>query len=81
LINDFAGKNTIDVQFYDFGSGRVYYVLADVTQDLAYLYDAGGQLLTSVPVEAESIALFVDGNNVFYCSVFADQLTIQPIQN
>jgi hypothetical protein len=81
LINDFAGKNTIDVQFYDFGSGRVYYVLADVTQDLAYLYDAGGQLLTSVPVEAESIALFEDGNNVYYCSSFEDQLTIQPIQN
>lgn len=81
LINDFVGKNTIDVQFYDFGSGRVYYVLADITQDLAYLYDAAGQLLTSVPVEAESIAMFLDGNNVYYCSVFADQLTIQPIQN
>lgn len=81
LTNDFVGKNSVDVQYYDFGSGRVYYVLADVTQDLVYIYDGAGQLLTPVPVEAESIVMFLDGNSVYYATSFEYQLTIQPVQH
>lgn len=81
LTNDFSGKNSIDVQYYDFGSGRIYYVLADVTQELVYIYDGAGQLLTPVPVEAESVVMFLDGNSVYYAASFEYQLSIQPLQH
>ncbi|MBX2967679.1 MAG: hypothetical protein KF845_16175 [Cyclobacteriaceae bacterium] len=81
LINDFSGKSNIHAQYYDFGSGRVYYVLVDESQELAYIYDAAGQLLTPVPIEAEHIELFIDGNNIYYTVSFEHQLAIHPLVN
>lgn len=79
LLNDFVGTNRVQVQYYDFGSGNVYYVLADQTQDLAYIYDSSGSLLTPVPLEAESITLFIDENMVYSAAAFGTQLQLQPV--
>lgn len=58
LSNDFIGMNSVDVKYYDFGSGNIYYVLLDVDQDLGYVYNPEGKLMTSQPIECQNLKLF-----------------------
>ena len=75
LFNDFIGTNPVAIQYYDFGAGRVYISITDLVQDLSYLYDERGSLLSSPPIQGSAIELrvsnqelpkvfIVDGNTV-----------------
>jgi hypothetical protein len=57
VVNNFVGTNPIDVKYYDFGAGKVYISVTDLSQDLSFIYDGKGKLLTPTPVEGESIEL------------------------
>lgn len=59
LFNDFIGTNPVAIQYYDFGAGRVYISITDLTQDLSYIYDEKGSLLSSPSVEGSAIELRV----------------------
>jgi hypothetical protein len=52
LKNDYIGLNPAEVSYYDFGAGRIYYMIKDEVQDLSYVYDGQSDLLTSPPIEA-----------------------------
>lgn len=81
IINsDFIGKNKTDVRFFDFGGGKKSITLTDRTQDLSYIYDAQGTLITSLPVESNAITLRPSGGDKPKAySVQGRSLTIQPL--
>lgn len=55
--NATIGMNAAEVKYYDFGAGRVYFLLTDLEQALSFLYDQNGNLLTATPLEGSSIEL------------------------
>ncbi|HLT81428.1 MAG TPA: hypothetical protein VKZ86_10380 [Cyclobacteriaceae bacterium] len=57
VTNPYLGMNPVVVRYYDFGAGSVYYSLTDQLQNLTYIYDESGALLTSPPVESSSCDL------------------------
>jgi hypothetical protein len=59
LSNDFVGVNPVSIQYYNFGAGRIYISITDLIQDLSFLYDGKGVLLTSPPIEGNAIELRV----------------------
>jgi hypothetical protein len=52
VTNQYIGMNPVEVQFFDFGAGRLYYTITDKIQNLTYVYDRLGQLLASPPLES-----------------------------
>lgn len=60
IVNEYIGMNTINVQYYDFGAGKIFYLITDVVQNLTYAYDRQGNLLTSPPMEADFSRLAID---------------------
>lgn len=58
LNNNFSGMNSTEVKFYDFGSGNIYYSILDLDQDLGYVYNADGDLMTAQPLECQQLRLF-----------------------
>lgn len=73
--NATIGMNAAEVKFYDFGAGRVFYALTDLEQELSFVYDAAGNLITTTPLQGTSIELrptrnempkifLVDGNSL-----------------
>ncbi|MDV3310069.1 MAG: hypothetical protein LOY03_14760 [Cyclobacteriaceae bacterium] len=57
ITNPYVGMNPIVVRYYDFGAGSVYYSITDQLQNLTYIYDQSGSLLTSPPLESSSCDL------------------------
>jgi len=55
--NDFVGINPVSVRYYDFGAGKVYVSITDLVQDISFIYDGKGNLLTPTPIEGQSIEL------------------------
>ncbi len=55
--NNFIGINPVSVQYYDFGAGKVYISITDLEQDISFIYDGKGNLLTPTPIEGRSIEL------------------------
>jgi hypothetical protein len=65
----------VDVKFYSFGNGRDYIVVTDLSQQLSFVYDRKGKLITPIPVDGYSLdisstegdklkAHFTDGHNL-----------------
>jgi hypothetical protein len=57
ITNSYIGMNPVVVRYYDFGAGSVYYSITDLVQNLTYIYDQSGALLTSPPLESRSCDL------------------------
>lgn len=55
--NAFVGTNRVEVKYYDFGAGRIYFTVTDLEQELSFIYDEKGKLLNSTPLEGSSIEL------------------------
>ena len=64
ISNDFVGMNQVDVQLYDFGGGKIYYIITDFVQNLTFIYNSQGKLLTSPPVESNFARLVAERENV-----------------
>ena len=78
VASDFVGNNQAKINFVDYGAGRIYITITDKTQDLSYVYNGAGKLLTAVPVESRSIALQpVDLEKFRIYSALDKSLTIQ----
>ncbi len=61
VVNDYVGLNTVDIQYFDFGSGKIYIVVTDLDQDLCYLYDGAGNSLRATPIDATAVVISLDG--------------------
>jgi hypothetical protein len=55
--SDFVGNNPAEVRFYNFGGGRSYVTLTDLSQDLSFVYDLQGNLITTLPLESSALVL------------------------
>ncbi|MCZ8216263.1 MAG: hypothetical protein O9262_08495, partial [Cyclobacteriaceae bacterium] len=58
LSNDFIGMDKTEIKFYDFGSGNIYYTILDADQDLGYVYNTDGKLMTTQPLDCENLKLY-----------------------
>jgi len=80
IASDFLGNNSANVQYLDFGAGKIYVAITDNVQDLSFVYDSQGGLLTQVPVESSSIAVRpLDFEKLRLFSILANTLTIEPL--
>lgn len=80
VTSDFIGNNNVDVHYLDFGAGKIYIALTDTTQDLSFVYDAQGTLLTMLPVEGYAIAVRpMDFDKIRIFSILEKALIIQPL--
>jgi hypothetical protein len=80
LTSDFIGRASY-TQYHDFGSGKVYITVTDVSQELSFVFDAQGKLVTILPFESRAIALRpLDLDKIRVYTIFENVLTIQPLQ-
>lgn len=81
IINsDFIGNNAVDIHYMDFGGGKNYIAITDKTQDLSFVYDGKGKLLTLIPIDSHAITVGdTDGDkpNVYF--TLSRSLTIKPL--
>ena len=78
--SDFIGNNPVDVKLYTFGGGKEYVTLTDKSQDLSFVYDMKGNLLTSIPIESKAIIVRptrTDKPKVF--AIEGKSLSIMPL--
>jgi hypothetical protein len=78
LINsDFIGNNPVDVNFYSFGNGKDFIVVTDLSQELSFVYDRKGKLVTPIPVDSYSLKVFpTEGDKLKFYSVDDRNVTI-----
>jgi hypothetical protein len=80
VTSDFIGRSS-NAQYSDFGSGKVYIAVTDNNQDLSFVFDGQGKLVTTLPLESFSIALRpLDVDGVKAYSIFENALTTQPLR-
>jgi len=78
ITSDFIGNNPAKITFVDYGAGKIYIAITDQSQDLSYVYDGAGKLLTAIPIESTAIALQpIDLERVRIYSALDKSLTIQ----
>jgi len=80
LNSDFIGNNPTDVKFFDFGGGKRYITLTDHSQDLSFVYEARGKLITTLPLESNSLIIRTGSSEkpkAFYS--LGGALTMQPL--
>jgi hypothetical protein len=83
IQNEFIGNHKSKVDYYDFGAGQVYISLTDREQDLVYIYDETGTLITLPPIESQLLELrpTASGCKLFYIqgkSLHFETLKSQP---
>lgn len=57
ISNDFVGTSPVSIKYYDFGAGKVYVSITDLSQDISFIYDGKGKLLNVTPIEGAAIEL------------------------
>jgi hypothetical protein len=80
LTSDFIGPAST-TQYYDFGSGKSYITVTDNSQELSFVFDGQGKLVTILPFESRAIALRPSGSDrIKVYTIFENALTVQPLQ-
>lgn len=80
ISSDFIGNNPADVALYDFGNGKSYITLTDKSQDLSFVYDIKGKLLTQLPLESGAIIVRPSrGERPRAYFIHGKALSIQPL--
>jgi hypothetical protein len=81
VVSDFIGRYT-ETQYTDFGSGRVYITVTDNNQDLSFIYNGQGKLVTILPFESYAIALRpLDLEKAMVYTIFENALTLQSLSS
>jgi hypothetical protein len=80
VSSDFLGSNRARLHYLDFGAGKVYIAITDVDQELSFVYDGQGNLITPLPVESNGIAVRpFDFDKLRLFTILEKTLTIQPL--
>jgi hypothetical protein len=61
ITNDYVGLNPVDIQYLNFGAGNVFIVITDMLENLSFIYDKNGNLLTTPPLESSSTRISTNG--------------------
>lgn len=80
VSNTYIGMNQVAVHYYDFGAGTVFYSITDQIQNLTYIYDQSGNLLTSPPLESSFCDLQpAKSGKVAAYLTYQSALTVKPL--
>jgi hypothetical protein len=60
IKSDFIGNNPVSIRYENFGNGKNYIILTDLSQDLSFVYSAKGALLTTLPVDSHALLVHPD---------------------
>lgn len=80
ISNNYIDIGDGGVQYYQFSGGRRFICLTDRVQQMSYVFNDAGDLLTSPPLESVGMALsppLSDASHVFY--IHGNRLTIQSL--
>jgi hypothetical protein len=80
LTSDYLSLKDWDIKYYHYGGGKSFISLTDKIQELSYVFDGSGNLVTSPPLESTAIELRMthsDQSHVFF--IHDKMLTIQPL--
>jgi hypothetical protein len=80
IVNEYIGMNAATVQYFDFGAGKIFYLINDDVQNLTYAYDSQGNLITSPPMEADFSRLAIDNSdNLRIYLTYQNALRVKPL--
>lgn len=80
VVSDFMGNNNAAIQYLDFGAGKIYIAITDTSQDLSFIYDGQGNLITKLPVESSAIAVRpLESDKVRLFSIIEKALSIEAL--
>jgi hypothetical protein len=80
LNNEYLGLNPVNIKYVDFGAGNIYVTINDLSQNLSFIYDKQGNLLTTPPLESEIAEVSDNGSKkpkIF--SAYKTSLTVQSV--
>jgi hypothetical protein len=80
FVNDFNNLSEGNIKYYRYGGGKSFITLTDPVQELSYVFDGNGALLTNPPLESTAIELRMANSDQSYVFFIHDKaLTIQPL--
>lgn len=80
LANDYISLKNWDIKYYHYGGGKSFISVTDKTQELSYVFDGAGNLMTNPPLESTAIELRMAGSDQSYVFfIHGKTLTIQPL--
>jgi antitoxin component YwqK of YwqJK toxin-antitoxin module len=80
VVSDFIANNPTEIQYLDFGAGKSFIAITDKGQELSFVYDGQGKLLTPLPIESSRIAVRpLDLDKILIFSALGRALTITPM--
>lgn len=80
ITNDFIGLDPVLVQYNDFGGGKTFITVVDTHQDLSFVYDLQGNLLTTPPLESYfAVPRYSDQDKSTVFIGYKNSLIIQPL--
>jgi hypothetical protein len=80
VVNEFIGLNKAEVLNFDFGAGKIYYTITDQDQNLGYVYNANGDLLTPQPVECDHLSLMWSQGKLWMVVTMGSQLRLTVLE-
>ena len=80
IKNDYVGFDPLDIEYTDFGAGKIFVTITDARQGLSFVYDKQGNVLTNPPVDSYILTVRPDDNDkLLLFSGYEKALTIQPL--
>ena len=80
LTNDYGNIKQGAIKYYQYGGGKSFIALTDAVQELSYVFDGNGNMLTNPPLESTAIELRMANSEQSYVFFIHDKsLTIQPL--
>ena len=80
LVNDYGNIKKDAIKYYQYGGGKSFISLTDAVQELSYVFDGNGNMLTNPPLESTAIELRMANSDQSYVFFIHDNsLTIQPL--
>jgi hypothetical protein len=82
IIDDASiGQKNVDIRYNQFGAGKAFISLTDKIQELSYVFDGNGILLTNPPLESSAIEVRMTNSDQSYLFfIHGSTLTIQPLK-
>jgi hypothetical protein len=80
FTNDYISLKDWNMEYYHYGGGKSFISVTDKIQELSYVFDGAGNLITSPPLESTAIELRMANSDQSYVFFIHDKtLTIQPL--
>jgi hypothetical protein len=82
IIEDASiGQKNVDIRYNQVGAGKAFISLTDKIQELSYVFDGNGLLLTNPPLESSAIEVRMTNSDQSYLFfIHGNSLTIQPLK-